>query len=439
MGNQLPFGGKTVVLGGDFRQCLPIVPRASASAQIAASIRMSPLWDHFLPNTFHLTHNHRSEQADFSEWLLTVGNGTSGHDTFLNPDKIDIVHNPKTLIHNVFGPTINAETLSHMRKHVILSPTNKNTEAFNDEVLKQMEGPDYFEESIDLPIKDDESNMIFPEEFLHTLTPPGMPSHKLNLKVGGIYMLLRNMNVEEKCCNGTRLVVLDIQHHYIHCEIIPNDPLPEGQPPYQFFLPRIKTSPPPNYPFTFTRKQYPIKPAFAVTINKSQGGTYDVVGLDLSSPVFSHGQLYVALSRVKNWQSLHVFMQAPTQSHINDLPTVRNVVWPAIFDHSFIDQQPRQITQRMPIPFNPDHDNEEERHLQPQSHSPLPFDLDIALEQHHDVEDPDSNSQSNTILDHPMQDSAEFYTMTMTDEDDDQTDEYRISLEAFFGMPESPD
>jgi len=50
------------------------------------------------------------------------------------------------------------------------------------------------------------------------------------------------------------------------------------------------------YPFIFKRRQFPIKLAFAVTINKSQGHTFDRVGVDLRKDVFNHGQLYVATS-----------------------------------------------------------------------------------------------------------------------------------------------
>jgi ATP-dependent exoDNAse (exonuclease V) alpha subunit len=51
------------------------------------------------------------------------------------------------------------------------------------------------------------------------------------------------------------------------------------------------------FPFKFKRKQFPIRLSFAMTINKAQGKTIPIVGVYLPEPVFSHGQLYVVLSR----------------------------------------------------------------------------------------------------------------------------------------------
>ena len=64
---------------------------------------------------------------------------------------------------------------------------------------------------------------------------------------------------------------------------------------------------PSNSPIPFRRLQFPIRLAFAMTINKSQGQTMSICGLDLENTVFSHGQLYVACSRVGKPSSLFIY------------------------------------------------------------------------------------------------------------------------------------
>ena len=60
---------------------------------------------------------------------------------------------------------------------------------------------------------------MFTQEFLNSLTPNGMPVHNLNLKVGAIVMLLRNLNVKRGLCNGTRLSVEGMHDHSLHCKV----------------------------------------------------------------------------------------------------------------------------------------------------------------------------------------------------------------------------
>ncbi|XP_078476807.1 uncharacterized protein LOC144737807 [Lampetra planeri] len=66
-----------------------------------------------------------------------------------------------------------------------------------------------------------------------------------------------------------------------------------------------------DFPFRLRRKQFPIVPAFAMTINKAQGQTVHNLGLYLPTPCFSHGQLYVALSRVTARSNIKALIEGP--------------------------------------------------------------------------------------------------------------------------------
>ena len=77
------------------------------------------------------------------------------------------------------------------------------------------------------------------------------------------------------------------------------------------FFPRITFIPIENnkYPFSFKRTQFPIRPSIAISINKAQRQTLDFVGIYLSHPVFSRGQLYVALSQAKKLNCVKILIK----------------------------------------------------------------------------------------------------------------------------------
>ena len=133
---------------------------------------------------------------------------------------------------------------------------------------------------------------------------PGIPPHKLTLKIGAIVILLRNLIGITGLLNGTRLIVDGIIHNRL-LEVH----VPAGENAGQrALIPRIALQTNEgNFPFVLQRRQFPVRLAYSIPINKAQGQTLKMAGLILREPVFAHGQLYVALSRVGNSSNLKVY------------------------------------------------------------------------------------------------------------------------------------
>ena len=169
----------------------------------------------------------------------------------------------------------------------------------------------------------DEFNQEFQSEFINTLNLPGMPPHKLVLKKGMPVMLLRNLDPKNGHCNGVKYVIQNMQDHVIQVMSISG-----SSPGSKLFIPRITLiSTSGSLPFTMRRKQFPIKPAFAMTANKAQGQTLAKVGIYLGKDLFSHGQLYVALSRCGDPEGIKILKR---QAKSSTGKTVRNVVYRSV-------------------------------------------------------------------------------------------------------------
>lgn len=313
---QVPFGGKIMILGGDFRQMLPVIPRGSRRAVVEACVNQSNLWEYF--RVFHLTANVRvgPELLEWSNYLLSVGEGQGG-ESIPVPEPVHKVSTVDELIQAVF-PDMNDPTTFNGR--AILTLLNTDVSMINDKVLRAFPGDAREYQSVDEIPPGEVSNVsLYPTEFLNTIEDATVPAHKLRLKIGCIVLLLRNLDTTRGLCNGTRLRVDGFYPRMLKVTIVSEGAF-YGQ---QVLLPRIALYPSETrLPFQFKRLQFPVRLAFAVTINKSQGQTLERMGLYLSKQPFAHGHLYVALSRAKTGPD-GIYCLLPTP----DTTSLTNVVY----------------------------------------------------------------------------------------------------------------
>ncbi|XP_058732948.1 uncharacterized protein LOC131604533 [Vicia villosa] len=316
------FGGKVVVFGGDFRQILPVIPRGTRSDIIHATINASYIWDHC--RVLRLTKK-------------KIGDGTmcepnDGYADICIPDEflISSFSDPiKGIVEDTYPDLIhNYLDSNYLQSRAILASTIEVVDDINQYITNLLPGEEkeYFSsDSID---KSDASSFDAYEhvtpEFLNALKTSGLPNHSIKLKVGATIMLMRNLDQSEGLCNGTRLTVTRLAAHVIEAKIISGKNVGN-----LFYIPRMSLSPSQSpWPFKLVRRQFPIIVSFAMTINKSQGQSLDNVGLYLPKEVFSHGQLYVAISRVKSKKGLRILIHDKDKE---PMLSTTNVVFKEVF------------------------------------------------------------------------------------------------------------
>ena len=219
-----PFGGKLMVLGGNFRLVLPVIPRAGPAEVVAACINRASFWP--LVRVLRLRQNmrvSRLEQQDedalelrnWAHLLEHIGDGREPatamggvEDCVRLPDAICLPHDACTgrgLIDSIFGEGRWDDTV-RVTKRAILAARNEEVDRVHDAVFARFlaTGPDLELLSGHRVDAEGDQNGAYPVEFLNSLTPSRLPPHTLRLRKGMPIMLVRNLNGARGLANGTR-------------------------------------------------------------------------------------------------------------------------------------------------------------------------------------------------------------------------------------------
>ena len=140
---------------------------------------------------------------------------------------------------------------------------------------------------------------------------------------------LENTHVEPGLCNGTHLIVRHLHRNSVDAEVLTG--YSKGT---RVLIPRITLAPSDvSLPFVLKRRQFPLRLAYSMTINKAQGQTFEKVGIYLKRPCFAHGQLYVAFSRARAFDDVKVqIVPSVLQGKDGDVSYTVNVVYRQVLE-----------------------------------------------------------------------------------------------------------
>lgn len=289
-GNEIPFGGVQIVMFGDVYQLPPVVADRGLHEYFAHNYGgpyffNAPVWAKAKLNIFELTHNFRQqEDVEFKAILNAIRVNEAGEDVLA---------------------ALNLRTVTTVPKEnvITVAPKNDTVNGINAERLAELKTP-LFEYKAEITGNLERS--YFPTE------------EYLRLKKGAQVMLLKN-DPDKRWVNGTVGVIESLSSSEIRVringEIIYSIPKATWQKVEYYYDQETRTV---EQRVLSSFTQFPLRLAWAFTIHKSQGKTYNSVVVNMEGGAFAHGQTYVALSRCVSLKGLYLTQPIKKEDTIVD-------------------------------------------------------------------------------------------------------------------------
>lgn len=280
--NKKPFGGIQLILIGDFLQLPPVIDKNSKKNLLTKNLFcfQSPIWEELKLKNILLTKIYRQENYNFAKMLCDFRLG-----------EISDKH-LKLLTTRFFNEN---ETLKN-KLHIF--PRRNQANYYNSEQLNKLPTPEQeFKAYHTFPnLNEQDDTQKHKRELYQRLNSICQAEYILKLKVGCRVMLLANLDVLNGLANGSCGIVKELKKSSVIVQF--DNGVTREIERTSFKLTEDDVT-------VCERFQIPLKLAYAITIHKSQGMTFDEIVINCANS-FSPGQVYVALSRVKNLKGLYI-------------------------------------------------------------------------------------------------------------------------------------
>jgi ATP-dependent DNA helicase PIF1 len=279
--NSKPMGGLQIVFVGDFYQLPPVFKESECSFAFE-----SPSWRSLIQDTIELTKIHRQEDPIFQKILSEAREGS------LTEDSITLLQS-----------RMNLKWKKLKIRPTLLFTRRNEVDHVNDINMKLLLSDEKVDREVYLASPKDLSSLKAEDRHLiEKMDKDSQYTTQLTLAVGAQVMLLINKDFELGHMNGSRGVVTGFTETRLPIIQFKNgDPVTIEKHTWES-----------NEKPGLTRKQIPLRLAYAITIHKAQGATLDSALIDIGKSTFEAGQAYVALSRVKSLEGLYVWEIDPS-------------------------------------------------------------------------------------------------------------------------------